>query len=69
MRVVVDLERCEGHGLCVATAPELFEFDPEGLSRVLHPFPGSNQDSQARAAARACPLQAILVIEDEISSD
>lgn len=65
MRVLVDLERCEGHGRCVTTAPDLFELDEDDLSRVLHRSPLPGQHAAARAAARACPLQAILVTEDD----
>lgn len=29
-RIVVDVDRCEGHGLCEQTAPEVFRLDDEG---------------------------------------
>ena len=32
MRVVVDRERCQGHGRCHAIAPELFDLDELGYS-------------------------------------
>ncbi|ULR51525.1 ferredoxin [Streptomyces deccanensis] len=30
MRVTVDRERCEGHGVCEAVAPALFQLDDQG---------------------------------------
>lgn len=34
MRVWVDQDRCTGDGLCVQYAPEIFEFDIDGLAYV-----------------------------------
>jgi ferredoxin len=37
MRVWVDQDRCTGDGLCVQYAPEVFEFDIDGLAYVKDP--------------------------------
>ncbi len=34
MRVVIDEERCTGHGRCYATAPEVFAADDDGYGLV-----------------------------------
>ena len=39
MKVVVDLTLCDLHGLCVETAPEVFEIADDGALRVLDPSP------------------------------
>jgi ferredoxin len=67
VRVWVDQDRCTGDGLCVQYAPEVFEFDVDGLAYVkdsggeLLTAPGVRTDVPAHlrlevvAAARECP--------------
>jgi ferredoxin len=58
-RIEVDREACIGSGLCAWNAPEVFEQDEDGLSRVLS---GAGQDPDEDAvdeALSACPAQAI----------
>lgn len=59
-RVEVDVERCTGHGRCYDLAPEVFEPDDRGHGRVIV---GLNivDENKARAAAQACPEQAIRI--------
>lgn len=67
MRVVVDHERCQGHGRCHAIAPELFELDELGYS-VLRCEDAEILPGLAEIAARAaagCPERAITVDERE----
>lgn len=61
MRVVVDWDRCEGHGMCVDAAGELFRLDDDG---VLHAETGEIPDDlqpRARAAVRLCPVAALRI--------
>jgi ferredoxin len=60
MRVFVDLDRCEGHGMCVLAAPEVFDLDDEGL---LHydPTPPEELRAAVEDAVRSCPVAAITV--------
>jgi ferredoxin len=37
LEVEVDQDRCTGDGLCVTYAPEVFEFDIDGLAYVKRP--------------------------------
>lgn len=62
LRVEVDAERCEGHGRCYALAPELFEPDDLGNSRVVGDgsVPGELEE-QARLAEANCPERAVTV--------
>ena len=39
MRVVVDLNVCNLHGLCVETAPEVFEIGDDGVLHILNETP------------------------------
>jgi ferredoxin len=61
VKIEVDLERCEGHGQCVMTAPELFDLGDDDTSIVLDVSPAPALQEKARAAALVCPLQAITV--------
>jgi ferredoxin len=62
VRVHIDEERCEGHGRCYALAPELFEPDDIGNSRVIGDgtVPDQRRD-EARLAAANCPELAVIV--------
>ncbi len=60
MRVSVDLARCQGNGACQRAAPEVFEVR-DGSLHVLDEHPDDSRRKRVRAAARACPTQAIKV--------
>ena len=67
MKVLVDRGRCQGHGRCYATAPELFEpVNDEGHSEVVcEEIGGDNNElvEAARQALQACPERAIVIEE------
>ncbi|MDR6117342.1 ferredoxin [Aeromicrobium sp. SORGH_AS981] len=61
MRIIADYDRCEGHGLCVDQAPDVFDLDDDG--ELVHHL--EDQDVPAaleEAAGRAvdsCPVAAL----------
>jgi ferredoxin len=60
MRISVDLERCESHGLCVFAAPDVFRMDDNGnLDYDATPAP-CDADVVGDAAA-SCPSAAIRI--------
>ncbi|AWW40821.1 MULTISPECIES: ferredoxin [Streptomyces] len=60
MRVVVDLNRCQGYAQCAFLAPEVFSMHgEEGL--LYTPEPEDTARGKVAQAAAACPVQAILV--------
>jgi ferredoxin len=64
MRVRIDEERCEGHGRCYATAPEVFE--PDDLGNGHERGDGTvppDLDQRARLAVANCPERAITIEE------
>ena len=62
MRIVLDNEKCQGHGRCYALAPQLFESDDEGYSRLLVDGDVPPElEKAARLAADNCPEYAISV--------
>jgi ferredoxin len=60
MRLVVDLNRCQGYAQCVFLAPDVFELRG---NEALHYDPNADDAQRLRVlrAAAACPVQAILV--------
>ena len=63
MKVVVDLGLCDLHGLCVETAPEVFEIDDDGALRVLNEMPPAGLRAKVDKAVRECPTGAISIEE------
>jgi ferredoxin len=74
LEVWVDQDLCTGDGLCVQYAPEVFEFDIDGLAYVknadgdLQQAPGSRADVpphlrlEVLDAAKECPGDCIHVV-------
>ncbi|MGB8388588.1 ferredoxin [Mycobacterium sp.] len=58
-RVSVDADRCTGHGRCYTLAPDVFDPDEFGHSRVLVGEVSGELESQAVAAEQNCPESAI----------
>lgn len=59
MKVQVDRERCQGHGMCWMVAGEIFLADDEGLTYVESEEIEDAQEDAARSAAGICPESAI----------
>ncbi|MFE4635784.1 ferredoxin [Streptomyces sp. NPDC056773] len=60
MRLVVDLNRCQGYAQCAFLAPDVFAMHgDEGL--LYDPQAEEAQRERVAQAAAACPVQAILV--------
>lgn len=64
MKVRVDSERCQGHGRCYATAPEVFEPDDLGDGQVRGDGTLPTElERSARLAVANCPEHAITIEE------
>ena len=62
MRVSVDLNACQGHGVCHMSAPTVFELDDEdGHSIVTEDPVPAGSESAAQLGADSCPERAITV--------
>jgi len=58
-KVVVDLSVCNLHGLCVETAPEVFEIGDDGALHILNETPPEGLRAKLDQAVRECPTGAI----------
>ena len=63
MRVVVDLNACDLHGLCVEAAPEVFAIGDDGQLHVLNETPEQALRAKVDKAVRECPTGAISITE------
>lgn len=63
MRVVVDMDVCESNGLCTGLAPAIFELGDDDVLRLKVSELPEELVAGARAAARACPKQAIKIVD------
>jgi sterol 14-demethylase len=64
--IKVDLDLCQGHGVCVNEAPEIFELDgDESKVRILNEQPDQDHRPPIESAIRNCPTRAIALIETQ----
>ena len=63
MKIVVDLNQCDLHGLCVEAAPEVFEIGDDGVLHVLIEAPDQSLRAKVDRAVRECPTGAIAIEE------
>ncbi|MBJ7357291.1 ferredoxin [Nocardioides sp.] len=65
MRVVADLDLCQGHQMCQGEAPDVFGFDEAAdLVTVLQEHPDESLRPQVEAAVRYCPAMALSIEEE-----
>ncbi len=64
MRIAIDYDRCEGHGLCALAAPEVFRIDDEGFTQYVAE-PDAREHDDVVQAIQDCPVQAIRALSPE----
>lgn len=60
MRIVVDLNRCQGYAQCVYLAHETFRLNGQE-ALTYEPNPDDERGPHVERAAAACPVQAIMI--------
>ena len=63
LRIQVDMDLCQGHGVCESEAPDVFEVGKDHKVRVLDESPGDDQLDAVRLAVKYCPTHAISLVE------
>jgi ferredoxin len=63
LRIIVDRLKCISSGNCVDAAPEVFQLDEEYVSVIVNAR--GAETGVIVAAAEACPVEAIRVIDDQ----
>jgi sterol 14-demethylase len=64
MRIHVDRDLCQGHGVCEGEAPTVFEVPKVGQVEVLDESPSEDLRSQVEAAVKFCPTHALSIEEE-----
>jgi ferredoxin len=62
VKVVADLDLCQGHAMCELEAPSVFEVPGRGKVTILAE-PDESQRAEVEAAIRYCPTQALRLQE------
>ena len=65
MRVSVDLDLCQGHGVCESEAPGVFQLDKQAKVTILDDSPDEARRAEVEAAVRFCPTSALHITEEE----
>ncbi|APE36170.1 ferredoxin [Nocardia mangyaensis] len=63
MRIVVDLDLCQGHGVCQDEAPAVFTVPKHGTVHIVDPTPGAAQREAVETAIRYCPTRALSITD------
>lgn len=61
MKIAVDFELCQSHGLCTQAAPEVFEIRDDGFLYILQEEPPEALRSKLETAVRECPTGAVRI--------
>jgi ferredoxin len=65
MKVVVDFDLCQGHGVCAGEAPEVFRLDERtGQLAILQERPPEALREAVLAAVKYCPTHALRIVEE-----
>jgi ferredoxin len=61
LRVVIDYDRCTGHGRCFELSPEVFVDDDNGYGQVRDDELSPEHEPAVRRAIASCPERAISI--------
>ena len=59
MRIKVEWDFCQGHGVCCEEAPEVFALNAEGELELLDEQPDESLRPKLERAVKYCPTRAI----------
>ncbi|MFD0887724.1 ferredoxin [Streptosporangium algeriense] len=64
MKVIVDYNRCEGHGMCEERAGDIFRLDDAGDLHFAYEGEEvpAGREADAKAAAGVCPVAALKIV-------
>jgi ferredoxin len=64
MKIGVDLDLCQGHGVCQSEAPTVFRVTDDNVVEILDPNPPDDLRKNVEEAVKNCPTQALTMTED-----
>jgi ferredoxin len=64
VRIVVDRDLCQGHGVCESEAPDVFSVSKKGVLTVVDDTPPEEARAMVEQAVAFCPTKALRIEED-----
>lgn len=65
MKIIVDRERCDGNGVCMGIAPEVFDVDDNLYLHVADDIPEDPElRARVRQAVTSCPILALKLAQE-----
>jgi sterol 14-demethylase len=64
VRIVVDRDLCQGHGVCESEAPDVFSVSKQGVLTVTDESPPPELRAMVEQAVAFCPTKALRIEED-----
>lgn len=65
MKIVVDRSKCDGNGVCMGIAPEVFDIDDDLYLHIAEPIPDDQElRARVRQSVTSCPILALKIIEE-----
>jgi ferredoxin len=64
VRIEVDYDLCQGHGVCESEAPEVFSVAKKGQVVVERASPPDELRTKVELAVKYCPTHALKIVED-----
>ncbi|HLS76363.1 MAG TPA: ferredoxin [Nocardia sp.] len=64
MKLIADRNRCEGHGMCEALAPDLFRVDDDGIVTIATDAVAEADRDLVELAVDSCPVQALSLVRE-----
>ncbi len=61
MKVSIDSTKCQGHGRCALTSPDVFDIDDDGYGIVTVDEVPESLEAEVRSAVASCPESAITI--------
>lgn len=61
VKVTIDFDLCQGHGVCMGECPDVFQVNDDGEVTLLQEEPDEKLAKKVQNAARFCPTGAISV--------
>jgi ferredoxin len=68
LKLGIDRIRCDGHGLCAELLPELITLDDWGYPIIADAAVHRHLEGHARRAVKSCPLHALTLESEPVSS-
>jgi ferredoxin len=65
MRITVDRDLCQGHGVCESEAPDVFSVSKKGVLTILHESFDPDLPEAVELAVSYCPTRALRIEEDD----